>query len=219
SILERVDAVKAEDFLQSRAWKSSWLPLRATAAEEPGIYSVRVLVLPAGSRISLHTVPEAQVIYKPLFGRARFYAARLADAPPRDLAPGELAVVFKDAFAAGGDSDADCVCRGGRCPRMWGCPFWVERILKERKGSQAWAATRIDDDDNDNGVRVFDGSTVRTVEATAEEPAALLEVCLGPWRLRHYEEIFEDRPGSARELIRVSKPTGVAPGFGGNCGP
>lgn len=41
----------------------------------------------------------------------------------------------------GGSEESDCVCRGGRCPRMWDCPFWVDRRRAEAKGSSAHVST------------------------------------------------------------------------------
>lgn len=73
-------------------------------------------------------------------GGLRFIARRftkpLSDAV-RELDQGELEATYADAWAIGGSEENDCVCRGGRCPRMWDCPFWVARRRKEAKGSCA----------------------------------------------------------------------------------
>lgn len=55
----------------------------------------------------------------------------------RKLEQQELEATYTDAWAVGGSDESDCVCRGGRCPRMWDCPFWVDRRRAEAKGSSA----------------------------------------------------------------------------------
>lgn len=55
----------------------------------------------------------------------------------RKLEQRELEAAHADAWAIGGSDESDCVCRGGRCPRMWDCPFWVDRRRAEAKGSCA----------------------------------------------------------------------------------
>lgn len=55
----------------------------------------------------------------------------------RKLEQQELEATYSDAWAVGGNDESDCVCRGGRCPRMWDCPFWVDRRRAEAKGSSA----------------------------------------------------------------------------------
>lgn len=55
----------------------------------------------------------------------------------RKLEQQELEATYTDAWAVGGSAESDCVCRGGRCPRMWDCPFWVDRRRAEAKGSSA----------------------------------------------------------------------------------
>lgn len=55
----------------------------------------------------------------------------------RKLEQPELEATYTDAWAVGGSEESDCVCRGGRCPRMWDCPFWVDRRRAEAKGSSA----------------------------------------------------------------------------------
>lgn len=59
----------------------------------------------------------------------------------RKLEQQELEATYKDAWAVGGSEESDCVCRGGRCPRMWDCPFWVDRRQAEAKGSSAHVST------------------------------------------------------------------------------
>ena len=63
----------------------------------------------------------------------------------RKLEQLELEATHADAWAVGGSDESDCVCRGGRCPRMWDCPFWVERRRAEAKGSSAHVRKRITD--------------------------------------------------------------------------
>lgn len=59
----------------------------------------------------------------------------------RKLEQQELEATYTDAWAVGGSEESDCVCRGGRCPRMWDCPFWVDRRRAEAKGSSAHVRT------------------------------------------------------------------------------
>ena len=63
----------------------------------------------------------------------------------RKLEQLELEATHADAWAVGGSDESDCVCRGGRCPRMWDCPFWVERRRAEAKGSSAHVRKRRTD--------------------------------------------------------------------------
>ena len=60
----------------------------------------------------------------------------------RKLEQQELEATYTDAWAVGGSEESDCVCRGGRCPRMWDCPFWVDIRRAEAKGSSAHVSIR-----------------------------------------------------------------------------
>ncbi|CAM9291384.1 unnamed protein product, partial [Discosporangium mesarthrocarpum] len=209
--------VKALDFPQAQAWAKARTPMRSVVAEVGEKLSLSVLVLPRGTSLEWHGHNKADSLTKLLFGCTRITTMELQPDSARKLEQDEVKVIFGDAWAEGGSSDSDCVCRGGRCPRMWDCPFWVDRRRRESKGNRALVSLLFPvDGDKYSGLWRATRTTVRQVQAS--ESSALLEVHLGSNSLRHYKEIEARSPG-ATELVEVLHPVGVTPGFCSYLGP
>ena len=106
-------------------WRRSMVPARIPLLLTPS-HSLAVLVLPPGGSIPLHNRPGA-VTLKALYGETSLSHMKVAAV---EGIPDSLAETYQssvDAFAG----DDDCVCRGGRCPRRYGCSFWVEKQLRD----------------------------------------------------------------------------------------
>eukprot|EP00752_Nemacystus_decipiens_P012918 g11433.t1 len=217
----RMMEVETELFSQASAWSKTFTPLRTVVAEvaesDKISMSVSVLVLPRGTKLEWQRHDEAESISKQLFGNLKICDLELQGSDnARKLEQQELEATYTDAWAVGGSEESDCVCRGGRCPRMWDCPFWVDRRRAEAKGSSAHVALKIPEDSSRPGFWGAGPQTVRRLEA--REPSALLEIHTGPRKTRYYQEI-ESQVEDAVELIEVLSPLGVKPGVCRYLGP
>ncbi|CAM9465418.1 unnamed protein product, partial [Scytosiphon promiscuus] len=204
--------VDTEPFTQAAAWKKSYTSLRCIIAEVPDKISISVLVLPRRTKLEWQRHSQARSISRQLFGSLSVSDLELQGSDQsRKLEQQELEATYTDAWAVGGSVESDCVCRGGRCPRMWDCPFWVDRRRAEAKGSSAHVAFRAPEDPSNPTCWKAGPQTVRRVEAL--EPSALLQVHVGPRNTRHYQMV------DAVELIETLTPLGVKPGVGRYVGP
>lgn len=88
--------------------------------------SLTIVTLPRGGSMPLHNRPGS-VVLKALYGETSLLhmAVSSVEGIPDSLTEAYQSSV--DAFAG----DDDCVCRGGRCPRRYGCSFWVEKQLRD----------------------------------------------------------------------------------------
>eukprot|EP00903_Cladosiphon_okamuranus_P016266 g15002.t1 len=209
--------VETELFSQASSWSKTFTPLRTVVAEVADSLSVSVLVLPRGTKLDWQRHDQARSISKQLFGSLTICDLELQGSDKaRRLEQQELEATYTDAWAVGGSEESDCVCRGGRCPRMWDCPFWVDRRRAEAKGSSAHVALKVAEDDSRPGLWRAGPQTVRRLEAI--EPAALLEIHVGPRKTRYYQEIGS-QVEDAVELIEILSPLGVKPGVSRYLGP
>eukprot|EP00903_Cladosiphon_okamuranus_P016267 g15002.t2 len=214
---ERMMEVETELFSQASSWSKTFTPLRTVVAEVADSLSVSVLVLPRGTKLDWQRHDQARSISKQLFGSLTICDLELQGSDKaRRLEQQELEATYTDAWAVGGSEESDCVCRGGRCPRMWDCPFWVDRRRAEAKGSSAHVALKVAEDDSRPGLWRAGPQTVRRLEAI--EPAALLEIHVGPRKTRYYQEIGS-QVEDAVELIEILSPLGVKPGVSRYLGP
>ncbi|CAM9328165.1 unnamed protein product, partial [Laminaria digitata] len=204
-------------FPQASAWAKTWTPMRCVVAEVADSLSISVLVLPRGTKLEWQRHDKAESVSRTLFGSLKVEDFELQGSDnARKLEQQELEATYTDAWAVGGSEESDCVCRGGRCPRMWDCPFWVDRRRAEAKGSSAHVAVRVSERDSDRTSWRAGRRTVRRVDAL--EPSALVEVHTGPRNTRYYKEI-PSQIEQAVELIEILAPSGVKPGVGRYLGP
>ena len=87
-----------------------------------------LLAIPKSAKFPLHS-QGGTVYYKALTDPMKvrdFYITSIEDTFKEMRTTEDLG--FIDA-----DRDDDCVCRGGRCPRQYGCSFWVEKQLQDSK--------------------------------------------------------------------------------------
>ncbi|CAM9095038.1 unnamed protein product, partial [Ectocarpus fasciculatus] len=216
--------VDSDAFPQASVWEKSWTSMRCvvadTAETPPSLstcVSISVLVLPRGTKLEWHRYHEARSVSRQLFGKLSICDAELQGSDnARKLEQQELEATYADGWAVGGSEESDCVCRGGRCPRMWDCPFWVDRRRAEAKGSSAHVALRTPEESFREACWRAGPQTVRRIEALA--PSALLEVHVGPRSTRYYKEIASQAE-DAVELIETLTPLGVKPGVCRYLGP
>eukprot|EP00904_Undaria_pinnatifida_P002624 jgi/Undpi1/12362/HiC_scaffold_5.g02034.m1 len=211
--------VEAGLFPQASVWAKTWTPMRCVIAEidDSRFISISVLVLPRGTKLEWQRHDKAESVSRTLFGSLKVEDYELQGSDnARKLEQQELKATYTDAWAVGGSEESDCVCRGGRCPRMWDCPFWVDRRRAEAKGSSAHVAVRVSGSNSDRQTWRAGRRTVRRLEAL--EPSALIEVHAGSRNTRHYKEI-PSQVEEAVELIEVLAPLGVKPGVGRYLGP
>ncbi|CAM9378233.1 unnamed protein product [Ascophyllum nodosum] len=210
-------AAGAAYFPQADTWAKAWSPMRCVVAHIPDKWCISALVLPRGGKIEWQRHDKANSISTTIFGNLAVTDLEIQDSgETRKLEQLELEATHADAWAVGGSDESDCVCRGGRCPRMWDCPFWVERRRAEAKGSSAHVALRVPRDASSPHIWRGGPKTVRMLEAL--EPSALLDIQLGQPKMRYYREIpstLED----AVELVEVIAPLGVKPGVCRYTGP
>ncbi|CAM9759266.1 unnamed protein product [Pylaiella littoralis] len=211
--------VEHEYFSQASAWSKTFTPFRSVVAEVADSFTISVLVLPRGTKLEWQRHDHAHSVSRLLFGNLSVSNLELQGSDnSRKLEQQELEATYTDAWAVGGSEESDCVCRGGRCPRMWDCPFWVDRRRAEAKGSSAHVALRLSEDTARPGFWRAGPQTVRRVEAV--EPSAVLEVHVGPRKTRYYQEIASQAEvDNAVELIETLAPLGVKPGVCRYLGP
>ena len=89
-----------------------------------------LLVLPPDSIMPLHSQPGS-VDVKQLFGPPIFLREEeiLSVEDAREQGKVLSGNFGHDGFIQ--EVDEDCVCRGGMCPRRYGCVFWVEKQLRD----------------------------------------------------------------------------------------
>eukprot|EP00600_Ochromonadales_sp_CCMP1393_P012432 CAMPEP_0174997814 /NCGR_PEP_ID=MMETSP0005-20121125/1155_1 /TAXON_ID=420556 /ORGANISM="Ochromonas sp., Strain CCMP1393" /LENGTH=176 /DNA_ID=CAMNT_0016252367 /DNA_START=425 /DNA_END=952 /DNA_ORIENTATION=- len=104
-----------------------------------------------------------------------------------------VGVDIKDQYSAALDGFAieeteDCVCRGGVCPRRYGCPFWVERMTAQSKlyyeASESLNIQNMTSKTNPQlvtspGKNRTSNSIPIEVQNTGDAACAILEVCIG----------------------------------------
>jgi hypothetical protein len=132
--LELLNDISSSDFKASQIeqWQRARIPISNifSDADEDAAFpvTVRVLTIPRSSSMvySYSQLETGHVLSKVLSGdfRLRTYSVQSADVKPRYTAS-------VDGFAV--NAEEDCVCRGGICPRRFGCRFWVERMASEQQ--------------------------------------------------------------------------------------
>jgi hypothetical protein len=154
-------------------WKRSSVVTRVVLFENQG-RSLSIVTIPARFTMPLHTQPGS-VVVMPLYGSVAVRHMRTCSVEGvlDDLSPKPSYLKNLDAFAIGDD---DCVCRGGMCPRRYGCAFWVEKqvrdngayfIAKEENTVLDSTSTDIANYSFHDGPREY---------AAFEEPTAVLEL-------------------------------------------
>ena len=112
-------------------WKRCIRPTRITIMSSPAV-CISVLLLPSGDKMPAHDHPASEVVcLKALSGSVVAKQWRLMDEVEK-IEGSEIG--FHDS-----STGADCVCRGGMCPRREGCKFWVE-LMQERLQGRKWRA-------------------------------------------------------------------------------
>ena len=102
----------------------------------------------------------------------------------------------EDAFAQGDD---DCVCRGGMCPRRYGCVFWVEKKLRDENGYIV-GNTKQERVLKTNDVYSYDTNQISPHQfVTRDSPAILLQILIND----QYDELVNPTEIKTLQYFRV----------------
>lgn len=182
----------------SRARVPLWFDvLKQDEVQKDGVQA-KLLSYPDSHGLSLQSRADNKVFLKVLSGEFRL---------ERLLTEGEED--YDDGEGEGEDESLDdCVCRGGRCPRRWGCKFWVETMSK-RIGVRVFASQRssslLSPSDDCVCLTGTDDGAAQPFSLTATKSgASVLEVVLGDSPCTYYQSLYEE--GALRRLQLMSEP-------------
>ena len=89
-------------------------------------------VIPQGQSFPLHSRPGTTYVQK-ISGKLELRDFIVTSIEEQELQPNNIEESMEvRGFIDVGDEEGDCVCRGGICPRRFGCPFWVDYQLRTK---------------------------------------------------------------------------------------
>lgn len=156
----------------SRARLPLWFSLPDADADDQrdGMMSARVLSFPDSQGLPLQSHPaSSKVFLKVLSGEFLLQTLSTENVEGSST-------LDADEEEEDGSID-DCVCRGGRCPRRWGCKFWVETMSK-RTGVRVNASRLPPATLSQGSPCLFLGDSVPFSLIATKGSAALLEVVI-----------------------------------------
>lgn len=196
-------------------WQRAVVPLSVSLIDEASV-GARVFTVPRRSSAAFARPGKSAL--RLLDGECRL---RIVDIDSAELCSEKQPLL--DGYIQ--NAEDDCVCRGGICPRRFGCPFWVEKQQRDAASGLIFVAPVGTDLQlcttlNQNVDTVLGTSSAPTVINTSETShASFLEVWLRPTQQSADDITYYDVKSaeaatlsdvSARLQLRVgSRPVGM----------
>jgi hypothetical protein len=138
--------------------------------------SLSMVILPKGSSMPLHNQP-GRVQLKVIYGEIIVRHMKISTIESNQQLAGKGYTQQYDLSVDGFAGEDDCVCRGGKCPRRWGCDFWVEKLVQDQG---AYYIAQLDTIANVNAQSSrelsFEFGSGPREYTSLEEPSAVLEL-------------------------------------------